>query len=213
VKITKAATSVIEAMVIMLIVVTGVIWMYNIYIESIRLSDVTAQRLQAIQIAREWVEAVENIRNTNWILYAADYKNCWNTRDYSNLCIWNDALNTDIEEWNYIIYQNTSSRWQLDRIPTATVAPSIDNFSQAYRDTFEVFRDNEWFYTQSWSTTPATPKTSISPIFTREIRISYPSPDSNANTMDIKSIVQWPSRSDKPHEIILDLTLANWKDK
>ncbi len=55
--------------------------------ESVRLSDLTAQRLQAIQIAREGVEAVENIRNTNWILYAADYKNCWNTLDYNNSCI------------------------------------------------------------------------------------------------------------------------------
>ena len=60
--------------------------MYKIYTESVRLSDLTAQRLQAIQIAREGIEAVENIRNTNWILYSADYKNCWNTLNYNEAC-------------------------------------------------------------------------------------------------------------------------------
>jgi len=203
---TKRATSVIEAMVIMLIIVTWVVWMYKIYIESIRLSDVTAQRIQAIQIAREWLEAMENIRNTNWILYWADYENCWNVIDYNNQCIgWDPTWAipvTDITEWSYIIYQNDDLRWQL--LPKTD--PST-NFA-AYIQEFEVGKiDN--FYTQTGSTTE---NTSLKPKFTREIKISYET-NSNDPKMYIESLVQWKWRKETPHKVSLDLELTNWKNK
>lgn len=179
--------------------------MYKIYIESIRLSDVTAQRLQAIQIAREWIEALENIRNTNWILYASDYGNCWNTRDYNISCVWNNGSTTDILSGSYIVYQNnTTQRWKLENKST----PS--DFSDSLNN-FEVFREDN-FYTQSWSTNSMTPR------FTREIQISYLDTDgniwdSNDEKMQVKSIVQWKSRRTTPYTVELDLILTNWKNK
>ncbi len=215
-KITKAATSVIEAMVIMLIIVTWVVGMYNIYNESVRLSDLTAQRLQAIEIAREWVEAVENIRNTNWILYASDYGNCWNTINYDNNCIGFDStapisatnINTDIVPGSYILYQHpVQKRWFLES------QGSNSSFDQNYRNTFEIFRwDDDWFYTQSGSNNTTHTKSSLAPIFTREIVIWYPGWDSNSSEMNITSIVKWDGRGDKTHTIEIDLTLTNWKN-
>jgi len=49
----KKATSVIEAMIIMLIVVNGVVGMYSLYNRSQKLSIATKNRIEAIQMARE----------------------------------------------------------------------------------------------------------------------------------------------------------------
>ena len=194
-------------MVIMLIIVTGVVGMYNIYNESVRLSDLTAQRLQAIQIAREWIEALENIRNTNWILYASDYQDCWNTLNYQSGCIPDINLTTtDIVAGSYLLYQNADSRWQLDRVD-----PAASDFSPEYREDFEVFRDDNGFYTQDGSSNTLVTKTPLTPIFTREIQIRYPS-DSNDSSMNVASIVKWDGRADNVHTVELNLNLTNWKN-
>jgi len=80
--LTKKATSIVEVMVIMLILVTWIVWMYKVYSESENLSTSTKNKITAIQIAREWIEAMKNIRDTNWILFSTNTENCWNTLNY-----------------------------------------------------------------------------------------------------------------------------------
>lgn len=33
------------------------------------------------------MEAVENIRDTNWIKFSSDYENCWKVKNYDVGCI------------------------------------------------------------------------------------------------------------------------------
>lgn len=54
---------------------------------SNKLADSTGKRIEAIQIARDGLEAFTNIRDTNWIKFAADYENCWNTLNYDSNCV------------------------------------------------------------------------------------------------------------------------------
>ena len=54
---------------------------------SQKFSNATGNRIEAIQIARDGLEAMTNIRDTNWILYGADPENCWNTMNYSGSCV------------------------------------------------------------------------------------------------------------------------------
>ena len=86
-KINKKATSIAEAMVLMLIVVSWVTWMYKVYMSSINLERSTNYKIAAMNIAREWIEAITSIRNTNWLLFSSDTKNCWNTLDYESNCV------------------------------------------------------------------------------------------------------------------------------
>lgn len=203
----KKATSIIEAMIVLLILVTWIVWMFRVFTSSQKLSTSTTNKIQAIQIAKEWIEAIKNIRDTNWLLYWADYTNCWNTNDYNPLCVWNTSTTHDIAEWSYKIYQENDKRWKL--IPKATGAL----FNSTYRWAFQVFVDWEWFYTQSWSTAIT------SPIFTREIQIEYLEDWktawdqwSNEEKMEVTSLVQWvDSSSDSTHKVELSSILTNWK--
>ncbi len=216
-KINISGTSIVESMIVMLIIVTGITGMYSIFTQSQRLSETTWNRIEAIQIAREWIEAFTNIRNTNWILFAADYKNCWNTLNYNNACIW-DVASTDIaDNGSYIIYQDSNNRWVL--------APETTwNYSDStYRDDFQVFQYNHnspytWLYTQSGSVNEIE---SMNPVFTREIQIEYIEDTnwlwwitSDDEKMRITSRVEWlDSAKSTPHSIELETILTNWKNK
>lgn len=218
----RKATSIAEAMVVMLIVTVGVVWMFKVYINSQRLSNTTANKIQAIQIAREWIEAMKNIRETNWVLYWADSANCWNTSEYSSNCVWDttnthDIISTLWENFNYKIYRKPNNRWFLTPISSISPSPWSKVFSNdSYRGEAEVFTDNNWFYTQTG--TLWTSKFKLKPLFTREIQIKYLQADwvtlwnSNDPKMQVTSLVQWSDSSNeqKPHKVKLTTLLTNW---
>lgn len=44
-------------------------------------------RIKAISLAREGIEAMYNIRNTNWLRFSSDRKNCWDVLGYNSDCV------------------------------------------------------------------------------------------------------------------------------
>ena len=201
----KQATSVIEAIVVLLIIVTWVVGMYSIYIQSLRLSNATAHKIEAIQIAREWIEGFINIRDSNWKIFGWDIPNCWNTLNYNTSCVWDITTATDISGWSYTIYQDSDSFWKLSyRSSWSYTGSYINNFNTG----FPVWVDANGFYTQSgWLSVEL-----MNPRYTREIQVSYVGWDSNGNEMNVSSVVQWKDNvSEKVHDIILDVVLTNWE--
>lgn len=182
--------------------------MYSIFTQSQRLSNTTGNRIEAIQIAREWIEAFTNIRNTNWILFAADYKNCWNTLNYNNDCIWNNDTTDIAHNGSYTIYKNSGDRWELSSETSGSPTDA------GYRTRFQVYKDGNGFYTQ-WS------GTSFAPLFMREIQIQYIEDtdgswgiNSDDEKLQITSKVSWiDSAKTTPHTIELQTILTNWKNK
>ncbi len=202
-KISKRATSIAEVLVIMLIIIVWTVWMFTIFSKWQALSNTTENRIQAIQIAREWLEAMINIRDTNYLLYSANYDNCWNTLNYNLNCI-TDRINataTDIPTWSYKIYQDSNNRWDLSN----WISNPYSDLN--YRNFFKVWIDWNWLYTQSWWI-------DTKPLFTREIKVSYPGWDSNSEQMNITSLVQW-SDSSKNWVLKVELStkLFNFKNK
>lgn len=203
----KKATSIIEAIIVMLIIVSWVTWMYHIFSESVNLSTSTTNKIQAIQIAKQWIEWFTNIRETNWILFSSDYENCWNTSNYDPTCIWTNTLgHTITNNKSYIIYKNTDNRRYLE-------IKSTDNYwNWTYIDDFKVWLDSNSIYTQTGIVI------SNRPIFTRELIINYI--DTNWDTINkeddskikVTSKVQRiDNTSTMPHIIKLEQIFTNWK--
>lgn len=205
-KINKKATSIAEAMISMLIIVTWVTWMYKVYISSVRLEESINNKIIAMNIAREWIEAMINIRNTNWIIFSSDTSNCWNTLNYNSLCVWNTTTTNDIIQWTYKIYKDSNDRWKL----TSTTSWTYNTLS--YRTEHRVWIDSNWFYTQTWTLD------NLTPLFTREIKIEYledtnwiDAINSNDEKMTVTSLVQWLDNSNNSiHKIELIQILSNW---
>lgn len=207
-KLSNSWTSVIESMIVMLIVTIWIVWTYTIYTNSMKISDSTSYRIQAISIAKDGIESITNIRDTNWILFWANIDNCWNTYNYNWACItadWTPSYEyTYISTWSYIVYKDIDDRFILSW--ATNLISSLNYKDLNYRNYFKVQKDILWFYTQSWGT-------SFLPTFTREIKISYPDNLNPPQSMKVESIVRWADSS-KPswnYEIKLENTLTNWK--
>jgi len=203
------ATSIIEAMIVLLIVMMAITSAYDMFTKSVQVVDSSGFRLQAISMAKEWIEAMTNIRDTNWKVIPWDYTNCWNTLNYDTDCL-NDSTTTyDIpNNASFTILRDPSDyRWKLTTQPTWLYSDSI------YRNDFEVGYDSNWFYTQSWGT-------ALNPPFTREIKIQYLDDwytwwtvDSNHQKMQVTSLVQWKDQaSDNVSQVELVTILTNWKN-
>jgi len=208
-KKSKKATSIIEAIIVLLIITTWVTWMYTLFNKSRALTTSTSNKIQAIQIAKQWIEAMTNIRDTNWLRFSSDYINCWNTDvtkfSWTNTCLWENNTTYDITEWSYIIYRVNNS-WQVTSKSTWTF------WSWTYISDYRVWVNND-IYTQTWTTD------NLFPIFTREIIISYLDADwitewtdSDEPKMKVISLVQWlDNSSSTPHKVQLEQILSNRK--
>jgi len=88
---------------------------------SIRNMQNAKNRIIAINIAREGIEAMRNIRDTNWLKFQSRRRACWNhlpTKDPSIACT---GVNP-IEPGDYLIYKQgdpgngtTTYRWRLSK--------------------------------------------------------------------------------------------------
>lgn len=195
----KKAITIIEVMVSLLIIMVGLIWIYDIYGRSQKLAIATENRVKATSMAREVIEAMQNIRDTNFLIYSADPQNCWNTQGYSPLCLNAPGITHKIQSWSYIIYKDVdANRWKIEEKD-----PWDWDFSnEAYRNMFRVKLDDNWFYTQTWWT-------EFLPIFTRELIITYPQND----TMKISVLVSWKDSSRIWFSTYtLDSIITNWKE-
>jgi hypothetical protein len=74
-------------MIVLVVITTGVVGTYQLLHGGVKLASTTESRIQAINLAREGIEAIENIRNTNWIKFSSDLENCFAVADYSSTCV------------------------------------------------------------------------------------------------------------------------------
>lgn len=130
------------------------------------------------------MEAVENIRDTNWMKFSSDYEHCWKVKDYNVGCI--GVPEKEFSTGSYILVQS-GVLWTL----SGTIAPN-PTYS-TYRDQFPLFLDPNGLTSSSGSSTKCTSSTTAScrTIYTREIQISHPDGDH----MKVNSIVTWVDSS------------------
>ncbi len=200
-KFNKNWTTIVEVIVVMLIVVVWIIWASNIYQKSQDLTISTQNRLIAIDIAREWIEAVTNIRDTNWILFSANTNYCWNVWGYNANCLTSTDQTNNIIDWSYNITLDINNRWKLNKYTWSI----YDYKNTTYQNHFKIKKDANWLYTQwTW--------TDFKPLFTREIKITYINSANPENEMKVESIVKWVDKTKNTnYELKLETMLTNWQ--
>lgn len=128
----RRGNSVIEVIVVLVILVTGMVGAYGILSSGQKLANTTEHRIRAINIAREGLEAIGNIRDTNWLKFASNYGNCWMTKDYDANCIGGTATAFSAGSYNLTKKGNL---WYL----SGTIAPL--SYTGGYRDQFPIYLD------------------------------------------------------------------------
>ena len=86
-QLNKKGSTLFEVMMMLVILSMVLLTFFEVLSHGIRFARDTEMRIQAVNLAREGIEGVTNIRNTNWLRYSSDRKNCWNTKNYNSSCI------------------------------------------------------------------------------------------------------------------------------
>lgn len=208
-KIQKNWTTIIESMIVLMIIVIGIVWTYTIFDKSNKIALSADYKMQAIWIAREWLELVSNIRDTNLSLFAANTEECWLNPNYDTSCISKDDKSNIVGPWSYIIEPDIWSRFKL----TDFSWTETDYDEEDYRDFFEIRLDSNGNYVQ-WEDVSYT---DLKPLFTREIKISYiwenQTEIDDKQQAKIESIVRRidSAKNEWNYEIKLETILTNFK--
>ena len=195
----KNGASLIEIMAMIAVLGLAVTAMFSTVIGGIYFARDSENRIKAINLAREWLEWVTNLRNTNWLRFSSDQTNCWKVQWYAAGCIGDSASTTTRLSSTWYILTNTNGAWYL----TGAAATSSG-----------LWIDSNGYYMASGATTPKctiTLTTNCQSPFTREIRIVGDNLAASSGTMTVTSVVDWYEK--RAQNVTLKTTLTNWKSK
>lgn len=195
----KDASTLIEAMVVLVIVTIGVTGTYQVLEGGNRLAETTEARIQAINLAREGIEAVENIRNTNWVKFSSDYENCFDVLNYDGTCVGN-ASTAKMSDGVPRILVNQDGMWYLSGSSTTWSGVTIASNGVSVQGAGS---------TLAYCNSKA-PRNCRTPFF-RTVTITNVGA-SGSKKFQVTSTVSWRDDSkNTPYRIQLTHILTNWK--
>lgn len=106
----KKVFTVIEMLIVIWMIAWWLLVMYGVISYWINFVDYTRKKLIAINLAREWMETVYNIRDTNWTRWSWKRDKCWLKID-PLVDNWSDWCENDIwfQSGHYILKQKIAS--------------------------------------------------------------------------------------------------------
>ncbi len=109
----RRGETLIEVFVATIVLVVGALAVTRLFAVATINNQLTKERAIATNLAREGLEAVRIIRDTNWLRYAGERRSCWNNLELSACTgLPSDAIG---HRQNYIVKFDTSNyRWVLD---------------------------------------------------------------------------------------------------
>ena len=100
-----------ETIVALSVLAIGITIASIVITNSLRNMTNAKSRVIAVNIAREGIESMRNIRDTNWLLYSDRRRDCWNHNTSLGLCDPNSP--TPITPGTYVVYRRDNDTWQL----------------------------------------------------------------------------------------------------
>lgn len=129
----RPAESMIESLIAITVIILASAASMSMLRSSVQGNNVIGEKLIAIELAVEGLDAIENIRDTNYLMFSSEADACWNKlgAEVPDDCL-SGAADTIMDGENYYLYQDFSSspfnRWTL--IP-------IDNPNDGKMDLFQ----------------------------------------------------------------------------
>ena len=216
-RVLRKGFSIIEVAVMTFVIAYGLTAVYLVLGRGWKLAETTSNRIAAINLAREGIEAVTNARDTNWIKFAADYPGCWKTQNYNRACV---GSNTPANTW--FGSGATGS--------TATFVPFLSGSlwfftgatnSGVYMDAVGLPFQTGASLTTGFEKTCqfVDPNaTSCRTNMRRRVTVGHPvtalcGGDAGTGCLSVSSQVDWfDGASQREHSVKLDTTLTNWRN-
>lgn len=124
----KYAFTFIEVMIAIVIFSIGILAVLNLVTNNLKSMDRNNLRLQATLLAKEWIELVYNLRDSN-----LEKQLSWNCLINSEMYNWDaDQLANKIWRWNQSDFENVICRWYF--WPEGNIKVSFDPHIYIYGD-------------------------------------------------------------------------------
>ncbi len=195
-------------MMMLLILSLALTTLFYTLTQTISFARDSEARIKAVALAREGIEAVYNIRNTNWLRFSSDRKNCWDVLDYNPACVGGGGWVEEIENnTSYILTINNGLWWLTKK----TTSWDNANFNANENKHYQIDIDSNGWYVAKNNTITNTCKniapgnTNCRSIFSRDIVIS----DKDTEKFIVTSTVHW--YNSWPRKVSLQATVTNWK--
>ena len=220
----RKGETIIEGLIAMGVLIIAINIAVSIIGISLKNMYNTKQRLIAINLAREGIEGVRNIRDTNWLKYKHNIRKCWNKNPSSEVC----SQDNQIKSGDYIIYKANNKKWLLEKVqnmdesensPLNTILYQVDIDPLRDSNLDHIYTNDKDIYNHISVTDNALGKDyATKTIFSRKINISYldnsgntceETPNENCNRMLIKSKVSWVNRG-KTHSSELQTIITDY---
>lgn len=200
----------VEVLVALMILIIGAMGSLRLFGVASVNNELTKERVIATNLAREGIEAVRNIRDTNWLRFAGERRICWNNLDASTCVDVNSDSVADTRIENNSPYtaafSPTTHRWQLSATGISNRL-DIGDGEIAYDAPYNLKLDpTTGLYNHA---------TGVDSPYYREIYTEYlnsnqsSASDPSANILRITSRVQWFDRG-KISEVTLTTILTDY---
>ncbi|MFH1546082.1 MAG: prepilin-type N-terminal cleavage/methylation domain-containing protein [Patescibacteria group bacterium] len=208
----RKGETLVEVLVALVLLVVGALSALRLLgLASIN-NQITKERVIATNLAREGLEAVRNIRDTNWLRFAGERRTCWNNLEASECLDDNsDGIPNQVIEYEkeYLAkFDNDNFRWELD---AAGLTNRLDlrNGLDASDSDYRLQLNANGVYNHDAAGTDT--------IYFREIYTEYIEPDQSLATVDeeganilrVTSKVEWYDRG-KISDVTLTTLLTDY---
>jgi len=210
----RRGETIVEVIIAVVVLVVGILAAFRLLINSGIQNELSRERVVATNLAREGIEAVRNIRDTNWLRFGGEKRLCWNNADFIAPITCEDSNSDGVPNEHikhnqlYISeFDNSNYRWKL-----ATQSDALDlgdgNIS-ANNEKYRLKIDANGLFNHDTAGTDS--------IYFREIYIEYmndtataiaSAPEEKANVMRITSRIEWYDRG-RLNEVTLTAILTD----
>ncbi len=206
----ESGESLIETVVSIAVLAMGGLGATAIIFSSLIAGGVSRDRVIATNLAREGIEVVRSIRDTNWLKYSIKKRECWNWDENSGKDC-DGSGNNLIKPGYYTAYFDDDYKWKLR---SYSAGSNIMGRQLVLYDTDNDGKEDLY----NDGNIPFFNKVKYS-VFHREIEIRYYQ-DLNSNTfgtsdnniMEVIAKVQWRERG-RDHDVVLVTRLTDFLDR
>lgn len=208
----RRGETLVEVLIALTVLVVGVMGFLRLLGVASVNNQITKERVIATNLAREGLEAVRNIRDTNWLRFGGERRICWNNLNPS-VCVDDnpkDGVADDVIEHNqyYLAsFDSSNYRWELDSVsPTERLDIADDEIANDEPYRLKINATNGLYNHTSGDDS----------VFFREVYAEYLDNDlvpidndEKANLLRITSRVEWYDRG-KINDVTLTTIMSDY---
>jgi len=148
----KRAFSLLEVMIVVYLVSVGILWLIVALNKGLWFVQQTREKVLSVNLAKEWMEQMFNIRDTNRVRRAGQKEECWLKEDPLDATNWNPRCSDDawMQSGTYAIVSRNLEGQEYFALSGYSIWLDIDDDIQASDLNYALCKQNDMWTSCPW---------------------------------------------------------------